>query len=141
MNGHNTLPAVVPGVDLLVVIDHHEAKIFRTETPGSVPQHLTPYDPHGFGRTLHNGQDDGNGKRKASPKAFYEAVAKTLHGAQQILIFGPGTGSTAMAELLADLKKNHHELAERVIGSVSIDEHHTTEKQLLSKAKELFKAA
>jgi hypothetical protein len=130
-------PAV--GTHLLVVIDHREARIYSTELHGSVPQRIAPYDPFGFGRDLHYNQDDSNGQRKPERKSFYEAIAKTLRGAQQILMFGTGTGaSSAMEQLLADLKQNHREIAERVVGSVAVDEHHLTEDQLLAKARELF---
>jgi hypothetical protein len=124
---------------MLVVIDHREARIYRTESSGSVPERITPYDPFGYGRDLHVKQDDSNGQRKPERKSFYDAVAKTLHGARQILLFGLGTGaSSAMEHLLAELKLHHRELAERVVGSVAVDEHHLTEGQLLAKARELF---
>jgi len=71
-------PSVVPGTHLLVVIDHHEAKIYRTELHGTVPQQLVPYDPHGFGRHLCSDTEETDGKRKPERKSFYEAVAATL---------------------------------------------------------------
>ena len=127
------------GTHLLVVIDHREARIYTTELRGSVPQRIAPYDPFGFGRNLHYNQDDSNGQRKPEQKGFYEAVAKTLEGAQQILMFGTGTGaSSAMEQLLADLKRNHKDIAKRIVGSMAVDEHHLTEDQLLAKARELF---
>ena len=134
------VPTSAPvGTHLLVVIDHREARIYSAELHGSVPQRITPYDPFGFGRDLRYNQDDSNGQRKPERKSFYEAVAKTLHGAKQILMFGTGTGaSSAMEHLLLDLKKNHHDLAERVVGSIAVDEHHLTEDQLLAKAREFF---
>jgi hypothetical protein len=132
----------VEGEHLLVVIDHREARIYSTELHGTVPQRITPYDPFGFGRDLHYNQDDSNGQRKPEQKSFYEAVAKTLRGAKQILMFGTGTGaSSAMEQLVLDLKKNHHDIAQRVIGTVAVDEHHLTENQLLAKARDLFHAA
>jgi hypothetical protein len=135
-------PAVAEGSHLLVVIDHREARIYRTELHGAVPQKIAPYDPFGFGRYLHYNQDDSNGQRKPEQKSFYEAVARTLKGAEQILLFGTGTGaSSAMEQLAADLTKNHHELAERIVGSVAVDEHHVTEDQLLARAREWFVAA
>ena len=134
--------AAAAGTHLLVVIDHREARIYRTELRGSVPERIAPYDPFGFGRDLHYNQEDSNGQRKPERKSFYEAVAKTLHGAQQILIFGSGTGaSSAMEQLMLDLKKHHHEIAARVVGAVTVDEHHLTEGQLLAKARELFVVA
>ena len=127
------------GTHLLVVIDHREARIFSAELHGSVPQRITPYDPFGFGRDLHYNQDDSNGQRKPEQRSFFEAVAKTLSNAEQILLFGTGTGaSSAMEQLLANLKEHHHDLAKRIIRSVVVDEHHLTENQLLAKARELF---
>ena len=132
-------PAVAPGAQLLVVIDHHEAKIYHSESRGSVPQQLVPDDPHGFGRHLRTHTEETNGKRQPERKSFYEAIAATLRGADRILIFGSGTGeSSAMAQLLADLKHNHRDVAERVVGSIVIDAHHQTENQLLAQAREFF---
>lgn len=139
MNAHNTLP-VAPGLDLLVVIDHHEAKVYQTETPGSMPQQLTPYDPHGYGRHLRSDTEATDGKRKPERKSYYEAIAKTLHGADRILLFGHGTGeSSAMVQLLADLKHNHADVAKCVAGSITVDGHQT-EGELLAQAREFFEA-
>src|SRR5688500_12615877 len=109
-------PTVAAGAHLLVVIDHREARIYRAELHGSVPQRVVPYDPNGFGRHLHNVEDDGNGQRKPERKSFYESVAKTLRGAAEVLVFGSGTGaSSAMDQLLAALKHDHPDLAKRVV--------------------------
>jgi len=129
------------GVHFLVVIDHRQARVYKSEMSGTVPQSILPHDPHGFGRSLHYNQDDSNGQRKPELKSFYEAVAKTLQGADQILIFGAGTGaSSAMSQLLLDLQHNHHDLAERVVGTLTIDEQHLSENQLLAKAREFYSA-
>ena len=131
--------SVAAGVHLLVVINHHEAKVYRTELHGTVPQQLVPYDPHAFGRHLRSETPETDGKRKPERKSFYEAVAATLRGADQILIFGSGTGaSSAMEQLLADLKHNLGDVAKHVAGSIVVDEHHLTEGQLLAKAREFF---
>ena len=124
---------------LLVVIDHHEARVYRTEVRGSVPVSVAPYDPYGYGRHLHSAHEWTDGKRQPERKSFYEAVAKTLRGAEQVLVFGSGTGrSSAMEMLLADLKDHHPDVAEKVIGSVHVDAHHTTENQLLAQAREFY---
>jgi hypothetical protein len=136
------LPKAAPdGTHLLVVIDHREARIYSAELHGSVPQRIKPYDPFGFDRDLHYNQDDSNGQRKPEKKSFYEAVAKTLRGAKQILMFGSATGaSSAMEALIAELKHNHREIAERIVGAFTLDEHHLSEDQLLAKARALFVA-
>ena len=141
-SGNPVAPSAPAGTHLLVVIDHREARIFTTEMHGAVPQRLFPYDPFGFGRDLHYNQDDSNGQRKPEQKAFYEAIVKTLQGAEQILLFGTGTGaSSAMEHLFKELKQHHKDLAARVVGSVAVDEHHLTDDQLLAKAREMFGTA
>ncbi len=127
------------GPHLLVVLDHHEARVYRTEVQGSVPEKLEPYDPHGFGRHMHSANEWTDGKSRPERKTFYEAIAKTLRGAGQVLLFGSGTGkSSAMDQLLADLKEHHSDVAATVVGSVVVDAHHTTEAQLLAKAREFY---
>ena len=124
---------------LLVIIDHHEARVYRTEVHGAVPVRIAPYDPHGYGKHLHSAHEWTDGKRQPERKSFYEAVAKTLRGAEQVLLFGSGTGkSSAMDQLMADLKAHHADVAEKVVGSVVVDAHHTTENQLLAKAREFY---
>ena len=125
--------------DLLVVIDHREAKVYRTEVTGAVPERIVPYDPHGYGRHLHSAHEWTDGKRPPERKSYYEAVAKTLTGARQVLVLGSGTGrSSAMEQLLADLKAHHPDVAGTVVGSVVVDAHHTTEGQLLAQARDFF---
>jgi hypothetical protein len=130
------------GAHLLVVIDHREARIYQTELKGSVPERITPFDPHGFGRYLHSVTDDSNGQRKPERKSFYEAVAKSLKGAAQILLFGTGTGaSSAMEQLLAELKHHHADVAGHIVGTVAADAHHLTEGQMLARAREFYGTA
>jgi hypothetical protein len=124
---------------LLVVIDHQEARIYHTEVHGAVPVRITPYDPHGYGKHLHSAHEWTDGKRLPERKSFYEAIAKTLRGAEQVLLFGSGTGrSSAMEMLLDDLKAHHPDVATRIIGTVIVDAHHTTENQLLAKARDFY---
>jgi hypothetical protein len=133
-------PSDADGMHLLVVIDHREARIYRTELRGSVPEGITPFDPHGFGRYLHSVTDDSNGQRKPERKSFYEAIAKTLRGAEQILLFGTGTGaSSAMEQLIAELKHHHADVAKHIAGSVAVDEHHMTDDQLLARARDFYR--
>ncbi len=73
--------------------------------------------------------------------AFYEAVAQTLRSAEKILIFGSSTGSSsAMDHLLVDLKDHHPDLAQKVIGTVIVNEQHMTEDQLLAQARSFYAA-
>ncbi len=131
-------PPPPAGTHLLVVLDHREARVYSTELRRR-PQRIMPYDPFGFGRDLRYNQDDSNGQRKPEQKSFYESIAKTLSSAQQILLFGEGTGaSSAMEQLILNLKQHHPDIAKKVVGSKVVDMHHLTEAQLLAKARELF---
>jgi hypothetical protein len=132
-------PVVAGGVNLLVVIDHREARIFQTELHGSVPEKIAPYDPHGSHRHLHHVEENSSGQRKPELKSFYEAVARTLRTAEKILILGSSTGaSSAMDRLLAELEQRHPEIARRVVGTLVVNEQHMSEDQLLARAREVY---
>lgn len=130
---------VAEGDHLLIVISHREARIYRAELHGSVPQRIVPYDPDGSGRYLHYVQDESHGQRKPERKSFYEAIAGALKDAQKILIFGSGTGaSSAMDQLIVELKRRHPNVAERVVGNLIVDEQHLSEDQILARAREFY---
>ena len=138
-SGAATQEATAEGTNLLVVIDHREARIYRAELSGSVPQRITPYDPHGTARHLRHVEPDSDGQRKPEVSSFYEDVAMTLRGAEKVLVFGSGTGaSSAMDHLIAELKRRHPAVASRVVGAVVVDEQHLSEDQLLAKAREFY---
>jgi hypothetical protein len=125
----------------LVVINHHEARIYRSEIHGTLPERILPHEPDDFFRHAHHSKEFSRGREKPDPNSFFEPVAAALKGAGRILVFGTGTGtSSEMEQFLAWLKKHSPEVAGRVIGSQVIDEHHLTEGQLLSKAREFYTA-
>jgi hypothetical protein len=135
-------PAPIPShaVDnMLVVIDHHRARLFSTEMQGAVPQVIRPYVPEEYFRQAHEDRDYFSGKEKAAPGSFFEPVAQALKSARKVLIFGTGTGtSSEMEQFTGWLKKHHAQLAERIVGTLTIDENHLTEAQLLAKAREFY---
>ena len=139
-SGETTIPSPVgPGIHVLVVIDHHEAKIYRTLQHGAVAQAITPYDPHGFGRHLQSENPETAGKRQPERKSYYEAIVATLRGADEILILGSGTGeSSAMEQFLTEVKHHHGDVAQHIVGSIVVDEHHMTGDQALACAREFF---
>ena len=123
----------------LLVIDHHEARLFRSEMHGTVPQQLLPHAPDGYFRHAQNSQNLSRGKEKPDPNTFFEPVAKALEGARQLLIFGTGTGkSSEMEQFVVWLNVHHPDLADRIIGTMVVDKHHLTESQLLAKAREFY---
>lgn len=123
----------------LLVIDHHEVRLFRSEMDGVLPQQILPHEPEDYFRHAHNSKDFSRGREKPDPNSFFEPVTRALQATGQILIFGSGTGtSSEMDQFIAWLKLHHPELARRIIGSLVVDEHHLTKDQLLAKAREFY---
>lgn len=130
------------GMHWLLVIDHHEARIFRSEMHGTVPQRILPHAPEEYFRHAAHSKEVSRGKEKPDPNSFFEPVTKALQDAGQILVLGTGTGtSSEMDQFVAWSKHHHPELAQRIIGSLTVDESHLTEPQLLAKAREFYASA
>jgi hypothetical protein len=126
----------------LLVIDHHEARIFRAEMQGAAPQRIRPHSPVGHFRHEQNSQNLSRGREKPDPNSFFEPVAKALSAGGPVLVFGSGTGtSSEMDQFIAWAKIHQAELAKRIIGSLVVDEHHLSEGQLLEKAREFYASA
>ena len=123
----------------LVVIDHHEARLFRSEMHGAIPQQILPHKPEDYFRHAHNSKDFSRGQEKPDPNSYFEPVARALSAGGKFLIFGTGTGmSSEMDQFISWLKVHHHELSKQMIGSQVVDEYHLTEDQLLAKAREFY---
>jgi hypothetical protein len=134
-----TAPATTGGsMHWLLVIDHHEARLFRSELHGAVPHKIVAHDS-GYFRHAQNSQNLSRGKEKPDPNTFFGPVATALQVGGPILIFGTGTGtSSEMEQFVAWTKHHHPDLAKRIIGSLVVDENHLTDDQLLAKAREFY---
>jgi hypothetical protein len=123
----------------LLVIDHHEARLFHSEMHGALPQQILPHKPDDYFRHAHHSRDFSRGQEKPDPNSFFEPVAHELQGAGRVLIFGTGTGtSSEMDQFIGWLNRQHPELARRIIGTAVVDSHHLTEGQLLAKARDFY---
>jgi hypothetical protein len=123
----------------LVVVDHREARIYRSAEPGAVPQLIRPHGREEFFRQAPHAKDFTRGQEKPEANSFFEPVAGVLNGAGKILVFGNGTGTgSEMDQFTMWLKQHRPELAKRVVGAVVVDGHHLTEAQLLAKARDFY---
>jgi hypothetical protein len=123
----------------LLVIDHHEARIFRSEMDGALPRLILPHEPSDYFRHAPHSRDFARGREKPDPSSFFEPVAQALQAGGRILIFGTGTGtSSEMDQFITWANRHHPELAARIIGTVVVDEHHLTDGQLLAQAREFY---
>jgi hypothetical protein len=128
-------PLAGPQLDWLVVIDHHQARVFRSGSRGAHAEVIRPPDLDAYFRHEHNSKDFSRGKERPAPNTFFGPVADALQGAGRILVFGNGTGtSNEMDQFVAWLKSRRPELAARIAGAVVVDEYHLTPSQLLSLA-------
>lgn len=125
-------------IQYLVVIDHHQARIFRPEVRGAIAQEILPHEPSDFFRHAHHSKDFSRGQEKPDPNSFFAPVAGALKGTGNILVFGNGKGSASeMTQFTEWLASHQPEIFARILGSYMIDQHHLTDAQLLAKAREL----
>src|SRR5260370_1971817 len=122
---------------LWVIIYHHDPRIDLVEPSDATPKRIEPYDPHGYQRHLvHRMEGHGTGQRAPEEPSYYEAVAKTLAGADAILVMGHGTGkSSAMNHLVTYLTTPHPETARKIAGAIPVDLEGRTDPQLLPAAR------
>jgi hypothetical protein len=131
-------PAGAAGRDphLLLVIHGQEARLYRCQVIGGVPQLILPYQAE-------KPNSDQRGGRKAAPVSapapssdgFYTRMAEDLQVAGQIVVFG--TGGEA-ATFVAWLAQHDSELSGRIIATVRIDEQHLDIAGLLVAAREYY---
>lgn len=136
-------PVAVPeDAHWLLVIDHREARIFRTEMDGAAPQRIHPLQPNGHFRHAPNSKDFSRGQEKPDPNSYFEPVAQALAATGPVLVFGSGTGKgSEMEQFIAWVEVRHPGLAKRIIGQLVVDGSHLSDAQLLTKAREFYAAA
>jgi hypothetical protein len=128
-----------PETRWVVVIDHHAARIFKSELHGSVSEEIRPHQTDADISHTHSFDGFSRGQEKPAAHSFFGPIADALKEAGQILIFGSGIGmGNEMDQFIAWLKIHHAELARRIAGSLTIDEHHLTDAQLLAKARDFY---
>jgi len=130
-----------PAVRMVVVIDHHMARIYQ-DLGGSRPKPedaMKPYDPHGFHRHLiHRKEAHYEGQRIPEEDSFYEEIAEELRPAKEIVLIGHGTGKSSAMDFLAEYLKTHHHATvfPQVIATEVADLSALTEPEIEALAKQ-----
>lgn len=120
----------------LVVINHHQARIFPSLRKGALAEQILPRQTNDAISHIHSFDGFSRGQEKPAAHSFFGPVADALKEAGQILVFGSGTGTAnEMEQFTAWMCIHRPELALRIVGSLIIDEHHQTDAQLLGKAR------
>jgi hypothetical protein len=124
---------------LLVVIDHHEARIFHADVSTATPGEDTirPYDPHHFLHHLHHkDQPRERGQRSPEDATYYGRIAAAVAAGGPIMVVGHGTGESNAAHHLTEYLRQHHpETYDRVVRTLVEDIGSLTEPQLLALAR------
>ncbi len=121
--------------DLLVVIDHHEARVFQLDiNAADQGDHvIKPYDPHHFLHHFsHKDQPREHGQRSPKDQSFYERVADAVTIGARIVMVGHGEGHSNAAHHLTEyLRKHRPETFQKVVCEVVADLASLTTPQLL----------
>jgi hypothetical protein len=124
--------------NLMVVIDHHEARIYdiASDAENADRKTIKPYDPHHFLHHLtHKDQASARGQRAPEDITFYQAIATALTNANSIIVVGHGTGKSNAAHHLSDYLRTHHAaIAQRIVRECVADLSSITQPQLLELA-------
>ena len=128
-------PAAIGSPDLLVVVDHQEARLYHLDVRSAdlVDHVIRPYDPHHLlHRVSHNDQARGQRQRTPEDHAFYESIAQAVMPARAVVVIGHGTGrSNAAHHLIEFLHQHHSDTASKVVCEVVADLSSLTAPQLL----------
>jgi len=130
-----------PTAHWVLVIDHHQARIFNSDQHGTQALLVKPPEPTDHFRHTVDSVDFSHGKEPHGQNTFFASVAQALTEAPNILILGNGTGtSSCMLQFVGWVKSHHPDLAGRIIGTLGVNEHHMSDDQLLSVARKSFTA-
>ena len=130
-------PEMEPGLpDLLVAVDHREARIYRLDVaPADQTSHaIRPYDPHHFLHHLaHKDQSRERGQRAAEDPSFYACIAEAVRSAGRIVVVGHADGhANAGRHLAAYLQLHHKDLFQKLRLEMDADLSALTMPQLLA---------
>jgi hypothetical protein len=130
---------VPPAPDLLIVVDHHETRIFHVDLGADAGEEpvIRPYDPHHFLHHLtHKDQDRERGQRAPEEPAYYERVAQAVAQGGKIVVIGHGEGHSNAADHLTQFLKTHHnETYGRIVRELHADLSALSPPQLLVLAR------
>jgi hypothetical protein len=137
-------PAVTPAnpaqPTLMVVVDHHGAKIYRIDvTSGDASQRvISPYDPHHFLHHLtHKDQSREQGQRAPEDPGFYKRIGDVLAAGGRIVVVGHGTGKSNAAQHLTEYLRTHdRDTYLRIVREIGADLSATSTPQLLALAEQ-----
>ncbi|MCW1919946.1 hypothetical protein NX862_14390 [Rhodobacter sp. KR11] len=124
--------------DLVVVIDHAEARVYPLPpAPGPLPQERH----HLHHSTDRSQQDSDRDENFPADKRFFDAIATAVAGQGRIVVIGHGTGQSNEAHhLMTWLGAHRAPVHARVACTLTADLSHATLRQLLDDARQSLSA-
>jgi len=115
-----------------VWLDHHEARVFHVTADADVESTLKVPAHH-----VHHAKkgERSSGTVDHATAQFFDAVAKELSDAQEILVMGPGQAKLAF---FRHLHAHHRALEPKVVGVETVD--HPSDAQLVAHVRAYFRA-
>jgi hypothetical protein len=131
------MPAIAEAtsVDVVAVIDHHSAKLYRIHLSADQrAETVTPYDPHHFLHHLHHRNETReHGQRSPEDLTFYDRVAEALRDVDRIVLLSHGTGLSNASNVLTErLKKQHPDIYARITKQTEVNTSAMTEAEILA---------
>jgi hypothetical protein len=125
-----------PAEDLLVVVEHHEARLYHLDVRSADPADdmIRPYDPHNFLHHLaHKDQSAERGQRAPEDPSFDKRIAEALASSGRIVVIGHGEGHSNSAHHLMEYLRLHHpQTFQKVAREAVADLASLTPRQLLT---------
>ncbi len=124
----------------LVLVDHHEARIYRIggesgDQPGAT---VRPDDPYGFHRHLiHRKEAHYRGERVPEDESYFRHIGESLSFADEIVLVGHGKGKSNEAFLLLEFLQAHDpSLAHRITAVEDMDLSSLSEAEIEQRLRE-----
>ncbi len=125
---------------VVAVIDFHQTTIYPTDaSPGQLPEHVLPTDPHGHLHKVHHAAGNPKGAYQADDSEYWRDVTDALAPAGAILLLGHGGGkANASHHWVAYAEKHRPDVAAKVAADVRVDIDHLDDTQVLRIAQYYF---
>jgi len=125
---------------LLLVIGHHEARLFCSEINGGCPKQVQTSDAeHGFPLAPSSNSESSADANASDCNAVFEPIAQALRDTGKILIFGESSATQSeMNRFIVWLKREHPAKAERIIGSLVIKISQAHPDMLWTESREFY---
>lgn len=139
-------PAALPNHWGIVMIDHHQARLFSPGSKGGDHAELhiiRPNDDDGSRTRIDHkqGNDDHDGGRASEDDGYYHRIVTELAAAERVVVFSDGKGRSSAGEYLIDYVKKHDPaLAARIIASEKVDISQTSDNEAVAAGLALLKA-